>query len=428
MSERRRLDHLLRDSARRSPEALALSGAGVRVGLRFNELAELVESIAASLRDAGLEPGDRIGVHLRKSYASVASLLGVMSAGAAYVPLDASAPLSRSAYIVRDCGLRLVITTEDRVADLGAEIGDGAEAAGVIDLDHEAGRLCLVATHLSGADDRPALPDGEELAYVLYTSGSTGLPKGVMHSHDSALAFVDWCSATLEPAPDDVFSSHAPFHFDLSILDLYLPLKHGARLALVPDDVARQPKALAAFIAAEKISVWYSTPSILTLMCGFGKLADRDCSQLRLVLFAGEVFPPKNLQALRAIWPHPRYMNLYGPTETNVCTWHELPAGAIDGETPIGRVCAPDRALVVDVEDREVAAGAEGELLVAGGTVMKGYWNLPERNAAAFFVAPDGGSYYRTGDIVRARDDGEAHLRRPPRPDGEAPRLSRRAR
>src|SRR5690606_34118222 len=114
-----------------------------------------------------------------------------------------------------------------------------------------------------------------------------------------------------------------------------------------------------------------------------------DASALRTVLFAGEVFPVKHLHALREVWPHPRYHNLYGPTETNVCTWYEVPRESLEHRTeplPIGRTCPNDRSRVVDEEGREVARGEEGELLIAGGTVMRGYWNLPERTAAAFHV------------------------------------------
>ncbi|HKQ58207.1 MAG TPA: AMP-binding protein, partial [Candidatus Eisenbacteria bacterium] len=255
----------------------------------------------------------------------------------------------------------------------------------------------------------PEPMDAEDPLYILYTSGSTGKPKGVMLSHRNATSFVGWCIETLGPTADDVFSSHAPFHFDLSILDLYVPLASGASLVLIPEDSGKEPLALAELIERERITVWYSTPSILSLLVQYGKLETRDTSRVRTVCFAGEVFPIVHLRALTAIWPAKRYLNLYGPTETNVCTWHEVPA-AIPAERtepfPIGRVCSHLEALVVDASGQPVAEGAEGELCIRGAGVMQGYWNLPDQTARAFVARPDGSRWYRTGDLVVAEAGG----------------------
>jgi amino acid adenylation domain-containing protein len=249
----------------------------------------------------------------------------------------------------------------------------------------------------------------DPLAYILYTSGSTGRPKGVVHTHGSAMSFVEWCAATFDLSEEDRFSSHAPFHFDLSIFDLYVSLYHGGEVVLFGEEISKQPAAMADAIAGRGISVWYSTPSVLRLLVEFGQLETRDWSALGLVLFAGEVFPIKHLRALLERWPHPRYFNLYGPTETNVCTYFEVPRPIPpDREEPfpIGRVCENDEALVVGEEGEPVDRGDEGELLIRGGTVMQGYWNLPERTAAAFHVDAGGRRWYRTGDLVREESDG----------------------
>jgi acyl-coenzyme A synthetase/AMP-(fatty) acid ligase len=231
-----------------------------------------------------------------------------------------------------------------------------------------------------------------------------------MLTHSNALAFIDWCSGTFLPDERDHFSSHAPFHFDLSILDIFLSIKHGAKLVLINEEAGRQPKELAELIARERISVWYSTPTILKLLLDVKGIEQYDHSALRLVLFAGEVFPIKQLRALQALWPTPRYYNLYGPTETNVCTFYELPEtplGEFSGSVPIGKVSSGDSAEVMDESNHPVAKGSEGELYITGPSVTCGYWNMAERNALAFFQDALGVRWYKTGDIVRQdeRDD-----------------------
>jgi amino acid adenylation domain-containing protein len=250
----------------------------------------------------------------------------------------------------------------------------------------------------------------DALAYILYTSGSTGKPKGVTLTQRNATSFVDWCSETFAPVPTDIFSSHAPFHFDLSILDIYTPLKHGATLALISEEIGKDPHKLAQLIHDTKITVWYSTPSILSLLVQYGNLPERDLSSIRTVLFAGEVFPIVHLKALHAILPRPRYFNLYGPTETNVCTFYELPPTIPADRTdpfPIGVVCSHLEAVVVDEDGNQVRKGERGELCIRGVSVTPGYWNLPEQTASAYLTVGVGGPaasprerWYKTGDIV----------------------------
>jgi non-ribosomal peptide synthetase component F len=231
-----------------------------------------------------------------------------------------------------------------------------------------------------------------------------------MLSHDNAVSFVDWCSEVFAPSETDRFSSHAPFHFDLSILDIHVALKHGATLVLVTEDAGKDPLRLAQLIADERISIWYSAPSILSLLAQFGGLETRDYPHLRQVLFAGEVFPVKHLRLLTQLLPQPRYFNLYGPTETNVCTYYEVPTpvpAAREIPFPIGRTCSHLQARVVSEAGVDVAAGEEGELCIAGRGVMRGYWNLPEQTARGFLVDANGTAWYRTGDIVVQSPEGD---------------------
>jgi amino acid adenylation domain-containing protein len=410
----RTLHGLLQESARRAPARTAVVDPERKAAVSYGDLDAITDRLRDALARAGVRAGDRVGLCAPKSIGTVAALFGALKAGAAYVPVDYSAPPARNAYIFRDGAARALVVDRALVAPLVAQF-DGLDAPVAEELaDLRAFGVDLVL--LRAPDWAPAAaapPEGappEGLSYVLYTSGSTGLPKGVMHTHATALAFVDWCSEVFAPTEEDRFSSHAPFHFDLSILDLYVPLKHGAALVLVGEDVGKQPARLAELIAEERITAWYSTPSILRLLVEYGKMERHDYAALRIVNFAGEVFPIKYLRATMAAWPHPRYFNLYGPTETNVCTYYEVPGPLPDDRTeplPIGKPCSGDRCRVVGPDEREVPRGEEGELYVAGGSVMVGYWNLPDRNARAFHVDDDGTPWYRTGDVVQEAPDGD---------------------
>ena len=164
-----------------------------------------------------------------------------------------------------------------------------------------------------------------DLAYILYTSGSTGEPKGVKLSHRNALAFVEWAVATFDVSADDRLSSHAPLHFDLSIFDLYAAAMAGAAVVLVPPSASSFPAEVARFIRGNGITIWYSVPSVLSMLTLRGGLKGDDFPTLRTILFAGEVFPTRYLRRLMALLSQVRFANLYGPTETNVCTWYDVP-------------------------------------------------------------------------------------------------------
>lgn len=398
------LADLLLGSVRASPQAVAVYDAERGTQITYEALGGVVQDLAQQLQSLGLGPGDRVGVCAPKTIGTLASLFGIMRAGGAYVPVDVDAPASRNAFIFQDCGVKAIVVALEKAEGLrealAGEAGLGWTVEARLDgLRPYGANLMLVAT-TPGAPPQES-PNG--LSYILYTSGSTGRPKGVMHTHASALSFIDWCSETFQPTPEDRFSSHAPFHFDLSILDLYVPLKHGARLVLFGEGIGKQPTRMAQAIADTGITAWYSTPSVLRLLVSHGQLETCDFSALRLVNFAGEVFPMKHFHALKACWPHPAYYNLYGPTETNVCTAYRVP-DAVPPERhepfPIGEACSGDEARVLDDRGRGVPAGTEGELVVAGGSVMAGYWNLPERTKGAFLRDEDGKRWYKTGDLV----------------------------
>ncbi|MFN2421651.1 MAG: amino acid adenylation domain-containing protein [Gemmatimonadota bacterium] len=394
-------------TAREHGSRVAIIDPSCKCSISYGDLERLADAITSDLADAGAGHGRRVGVYAPKSIPTIAAILGALRAEAAYVPVDVTAPPARSTAILADCSVNAIVADRNLVDAIRGAWRSDLRIREFSAASQLARLGCDVV--LLTCEDSSASPI-EELAYVLYTSGSTGKPKGVTHTHASAQCFVDWCSETFEPSPGDRFSSHAPLHFDLSILDLYVPLSHGASVVLMGESEGKNPLLLAPLIAENGISVWYSTPSTLRLLIEHGALERHDATRLRLVLFAGEVFAPSHLRRLQAVWPGRRYFNLYGPTETNVCSAFEVigevPPDRVD-PYPIGKPITGDDTIVVDSDGRIVSAGEEGELLVHGGTVMAGYWKRPDLDARAFHVDPESRRWYRTGDIVRENRDGD---------------------
>lgn len=380
------LQELLWAGARRAPNALAVSGPDG--SLTYGELNRLADWMAYSLAELGVARGDRVGIWLDKSVRAVAAMQGVLRLGAAYVPLDPLAPPRRIEEIINDSSMRAVVSTSERVESLDVRVANLSP-------------LLVDAVGLDQHPDRPidaVAVETDDLAYILYTSGSTGKPKGVCISHRNALAFIEWAAEELDAKPDDRLSNHAPFHFDLSVLDLYVAFATGASVHLIPDGLSYVPSRLVEFIRDEHITIWYSVPSALILMIEEGGLLEGPEMPVRAYLFAGEPFPISHLRRLVESWPSARYLNLYGPTETNVCTFHEVAEIAQDrtAPVPIGRACSGDRVWAVKDDGTEAGPGEEGQLMVSGPTVLMGYWGKP----------PHGDAPYPTGDIVRLESDG----------------------
>ncbi len=413
------LPHLVTRAAAARPDSPAVVMDGVT--LTYAELEQRSTQFARSLVSHGVRRGDRVGLWLPKSPEAIVALYGVMKVGAAYVPVDPNAPAARLAYIARDCGVAGLVTTRDRAPALDEAFAQDAPMRALwftdchenVDAPRVAGVPGVPWSALASERDEGfesgALED--DLAYILYTSGSTGEPKGVMLSHRNARAFTDWAAERFALTHSDRVANHAPFHFDLSTFDLFSSAYAGAAVYPVSPRIFSFPAAVAKQWVKDRLSVWYCTPSSLILMLTRGGIEKLDLSALRVLLFAGEVFPIKYLRQLMALAPRARYANLYGPTETNVCTWIEVAEPPLD-ETPlpIGKACPFDESLVLDEALKPVPEGGVGELWIRGASVMHGYWGKPERTALSLQtieVAPGiTDRAYRTGDLVRQRPDG----------------------
>ena len=380
----RLLTDILHGGVRRNPRGAAVRAPGAEISYR--ELDRLTNRIARALVERGVRCGQRVGIWMPKSIDAVAAMQAVLRLGAAYVPVDPLSPLARARQILADSVVAACVTEPSRAAALSENAG------GIPTLVLGEGAREIHRT----AEPLPAPPvSSDSLAYILYTSGSTGRPKGVCISHRNALAFIEWAVAEIEPTQADRLSSHAPFHFDLSVLDLYAAFATGACVSLIPEGVSFLGARLVEFARRERITIWYSVPSALTMMMDTGGMLNPEPTSLRAILFAGEPFPIVPLRRLRARFPDVRLLNLYGPTETNVCTYHEVFDIPEDQVTPvpIGRACSGDRVWAVKEDGSEAAVGESGELLVDGPTVMMGYWGRPLHEGP-----------YPTGDVVQRLD------------------------
>lgn len=374
--------------------------------LAYRELLDLVDHVAAGMARLGVEHGSRVAIWLPRSIETYASVFAALATGAAYVPIDITAPPARAGWILDDGRCQALVCRQSDYARLPRPLPESLRLVVLVDAasppeqtPRTVGWHELQRAPDPGPPARPVAAD--DLAYILYTSGSTGHPKGVAISQAAATAFVEWAGDLCELAPGDRVSNHAALSFDLSVFDIFATARAGALLLPLPGWVIPSGYPYARFVQDEAVTVWYSVPTILARMAESQARKPVDLGSLRVVLFAGEPFPKASLVRFQAHVPGARLLNLYGPTETNVCVFHEVTPEDLRqaGPLPIGRACPYSELLVRDEEQ------GLGELLVAGSSVMEGYWRGGRLDRSCL-VSEQGKPFYPTGDYVSRDTDG----------------------
>jgi len=405
-------------SCERFPDQVALEVAGER--LTYAALRTRAAGIASTLiahdrSRPGAAPVPLTAVFGHRSVATFAGILGVLFRGDGYVPLNPTFPTDRTRSMLERSGCRAVIVDGQGEKQL-REVLDGVTTPLLLilperdDVSELAAALpihrVLGAKDLeTGSDWQPAPVDPEGIAYLLFTSGSTGIPKGVMVAHRNVRAFLDIMAERYAITPEDRFSQTFELTFDLSVFDLFLAWDRGARVC-VPSQA--QKMLPGKYIQESGLTVWFSVPSTAVLMSRLRLLKPGAFPALRWSLFCGEALPAETLEAFARAAPASTLENLYGPTELTIaCTLYRWdPERSLAecelGLVPIGEPYPGMEVLVVDESLREVEPGETGELLMTGPQLSLGYWRDPEKTAAAF-VRPPGHdeTYYRTGDRVR---------------------------
>jgi amino acid adenylation domain-containing protein len=403
------LQDLVSRQADARPDATAVVHGARR--LAYGELEAAATRLAHTLRASGCRQGDRVCFLAPKSPAVLVWMLAILKAGAMHVPLDAASPPARLRRIIAACGPRLILAAGPVSALLNEAVSGVRPAPRVGWLEEQAPahaglRIAFGAADVASAPatpvpcaTRPADP-----AHILFTSGSTGVPKGVLITHANVMAFIEWALRHFGLDATDRVSGHTPLHFDLSTYDVFGAYAAGAELHLVAPEVALLPARLAEFIRASRLTQWFSVPSVLNYMAKAEVVQPGDFPEMRRVMWCGEVLPTPVLVYWMRRLPHARFTNLYGPTEATIASsFYDVRACPEEPEArmPIGAACGGEELLVID-----------GEICIGGAGLSPGYWRDPEKTAAAFVPHPDRPDerIYRTGDLGRVRADGLVEL------------------
>lgn len=392
----------LEETAERVPGKLAF--AGEEAGLTFEQVYQASRAIGTCLSQKGhyKEP---VIIFMEKNPFCIAAFFGTVYAGAFYVPIDEEMPRQRIELIFENLKPRAVICdkkTKEKALEFNCK-----------------GELYLYEEMVKQAPDEELLRSIRERAidtdpiYIVFTSGSTGIPKGVVACHRSVIDYIEQLSDVLEISEETVFGNQTPLYFDACLKELYPTLKFGATTYIIPKSLFMFPIKLVEYLNTNKINTVCWVVSALTMISGFGVLEKTKPNYLHTVAFGSEVFPVKQFQLWKEALPHARFVNLYGPTEaTGMSCFYKVERELEEKEPiPIGRPFKNTEILLLNEKNERAAAGEAGEICIRGTSLTLGYYNDFERTSQAFVQNPLNTAYpeliYRTGDIGKYNQAGE---------------------
>ncbi|QKF73473.1 AMP-forming adenylation domain superfamily protein, putative D-alanine:D-alanyl carrier protein ligase [Aliarcobacter faecis] len=392
----------LENTVKKFPNKIAIIDE--KSSISFEDLQHHAKCVAATLQSKSINRNLPVGVFLPKSIEAVKSFLGVLYNGDFYVPLDVKNPFSRIEAIIKNIDIKYIITDSKSVKLLNA-LDDSIQLIIFDEIDFTQNIELNFINYKSSIDMDPV--------YILNTSGSTGVPKGVTLPHKAMVDYIDWVVREYKFDDNLILGNQSPLHFDISASDLYVTLATGSTLVLIPESLFMFPPKLLDYLEEKKVNFIYWVPSILTTISKLDLLKNRNLS-IKTVFYGGESMPTKHLMYWKNNLESTIYSNFFGPTETTViCTHYILDRDFADDEPlPIGYACKNTDVLVLDDEDNLISEINEiGELCVRGSSLALGYYNDPEKTALVFVQNPLNKAYpekiYRTGDIVYYNKKGE---------------------
>jgi D-alanine--poly(phosphoribitol) ligase subunit 1 len=400
------LDYLEQGALRNSPQKTAVVDGGHSCS--FEELAAAAHKCAMQIIRKSAATRRPIAVFLPKSVETIVADLAILHTGNCYSNLDVKSPPARTMAILNNLAPLLIITSRAYQQQVAALAWDEER---IVLIDDELSEP--VAAFREELERRRNSAIDTDPVCIINTSGSTGVPKSVAMHHRSIIDFIDWVTDEFDFRATDTIGSLSPFYFDIFTLELFVSLSRGATLCLIPDGLSAFPLRLVEFLADNRVSFIFWVPSIMVQIANAKVLDKVDLTGLKKIFFAGEVFPTRSFNQWKQALPGALFVNLYGPIEITVdCTYFVVDRDFADTEPlPIGIPCRNTQILILNEENKPAAVGETGEICVRGSSLALGYWNNPERTAAAFVQNPLQTAYpeliYRTGDLAHWNDRGE---------------------